>query len=159
MEIIPMNHLQNLANIIANEGNVSLKNQLSAWVTAKAGNSDHVALSSLAGLAHYSSVKEQILEWVSNISNPKPEFIYVPDIPAQMEDEIEYTKGDIQSLKIEEDAIQIETADEVYVRPTSIDGETMGEGNPEPEITSNESEVENKEEIVKPKKTRKKKND
>lgn len=97
MENIPINDLQALANIIAHEGNVSLKNQLSAWVTAKAGNSEHVSLSSLSGLAHYSSVKEQILQWVSNISNPKPEFIYIPDIPAQMEEE-ELFEGEKEHL-------------------------------------------------------------
>ena len=149
MENIPIKDLQNLANIIANEGNISLKNQLSAWVTAKAGNPDHVSLSSLAGLAHHSSVKKQILEWVSNITNPKPEFIYVPDIPAQI----------IEQPKIEEDAVQIIEPNEVDVCEPSIDGETMGEGNSESEITPQESEIKSEEEIVKPKRTRKKKED
>lgn len=133
MEIIPIKDLQNLANIIANEGNISLKNQLSAWVTAKAGNPDHVSLSSLSGLAHYSSVKEQILSWVSNITTPKPEFVYVPDTPMEMIEQPE----EIELPKIEEDAIQIN--DKI--------------------ITEENNEAEIKEETVKPKKTRKKKED
>ena len=156
MEIIPIKDLQNLANIIANEGNISLKNQLSAWVTAKAGNPDHVSLSSLSGLAHYSSVKEQILSWVSNITTPKPEFVYIPDTPMEMVEQSE----EIQLPKIEENAVQIETTNAVDVFTETTDGEGVGSGNTQPEIATEESnQTENKEETVKPKKTRKKKED
>lgn len=143
-----MKDLQNLANIIAHEQNVSLKNQLSAWVTSKAGNSEHVALSSLSGLANYSSVKEQILMWISNVTNPKPEFIYVPDIPAQI----------IDQPKIEENAIQIGEPEAIPLDTPSVDSGTLEQGIPKSEEAAQESEIKSEEE-VKPKRTRKKKSD
>lgn len=155
MENIPLKDLQNLANIIACENNISLKNQLSAWITSKSGNPEHASLSSLAGLAHHSSVKEQILGWVSNATNPKPAFVYIPDTPMEMIEQPEQ----IKSTKTEEDAIQIIEPNEMDVCEPSPDGLPMGEGNSEPEISSQESEIENKEEIVKPKRTKKKKSD
>lgn len=118
MENIPIKDLQNLANIIANEQNISLKNQLSAWVTAKAGNSDHVALSSLSGLAQYSGVKEQIMVWISNMTNPKPEFVYVPDIPAQI----------IDQPKIEEDAIPQPSTESLPLCEPSVDSPPLEQG-------------------------------
>lgn len=132
MEIIPIKDLQNLANIIANEGNISLKNQLSAWVTAKAGNPDHVSLSSLSALAHHSSVKEQILVWVSNITTPKPEFVYVPDTPMEM---------------VEHPEINTLSPEEIFT-PEYLE-----------EITKPDEPTEEIIQEVKPKKTRKKKED
>lgn len=89
MEKIPTIKLQELANMLYEEQSISLRNQLSAWATSNAGNPEHASLSSLSAMAEQSNIKDKILEWVSNITTPKPEFVYVPEIPAQMEEQPE----------------------------------------------------------------------
>lgn len=155
MENIPIKDLQNLANIIANEQNISLKNQLSAWVTAKAGNSDHVALSSLSGLAYHSGVKEQIMSWISSVTTPKPEFIYVPDTPMEMIEQPE----EIESPKIEQDAFSQPSAESLPLCEPSVDSPPLEQGISQSEEPTQESHEVKNEEEVKPKRTRKKKSD
>ena len=137
MKIIPTKDLQNLANMLYQEESVSLRSQLSAWVNSKASNPDHAPLSSLSAMAEQSTIKDKINEWVSNITTPKPEFIYVPDVPAQIEEPTETEKFNDESEFIPHQ-----------------EGDTY----PEellPEVIDNEKEPEP--EIVKPKKPRKKK--
>ncbi len=99
----------------------------------------------------YTDFGEGDIHWVG-----EPEYkdwvapTYVPDIPAQI----------IEQNKIQENAIRIETTNEVDVCEQTTDGEEVGGGNSEPEVIAEESnEIKSKEEIVKPKRTYKKKAD
>ena len=87
MEKISTKDLQTLANIVAHEPKNMVKTKLTGWLSAKAENSDHVGLGLLCSLAQDSALKNEILDWVSTVTTPKPEFVYIPDIPAQMTDE------------------------------------------------------------------------
>jgi len=149
MEIIPTKDLQNLANMLYEEESISLRSQLSAWVNSKAANPDHAPLSSLSAMAEQSTIKDKINEWVSNVTNPKPEFIYVPDMPFQI----------IEQPKIEEDAIQIGESKTFPLAETPVDSGTVEQGIPESEEPTQEGETKSEEETVKPKKARKKKVD
>lgn len=99
----------------------------------------------------YTNFGEGDIHWVG-----EPEYkdwvkpTYIPEIPVQI----------IDNNKTEQDAIRINSANEVDVCEQATDGEEMGEGNAEPEIITQESnQTESKEEIVKPKRTYKKKSD
>lgn len=88
MEKIPVNKLKDLANMLHEEPSNPLRNKLSAWCTSNATNPEHASLSSLSAMAEQSTIKDKINEWVSNLTTTKPEFVYVPDVPAQMDEEI-----------------------------------------------------------------------
>lgn len=81
--------------------------------------------------------------WTVNDTAEMPK-IYIPDIPAQMTDE----QINSQS-KTESHAVQITAANEVDVFEQATDGETMGSGNTQPEITTEESKAEGKEKVKK----------
>lgn len=99
MEKIPTIKLQELANMLYEEPSTSLRNQISAWATSNATNPEHASLSSLCAMAEQSGIKDKILAWVSNLSTPTPEFVYVPDMPAQMiEEKEEIFEGEEESL-------------------------------------------------------------
>lgn len=72
--------------------------------------------------------------------------IYVPDIPAQM----------IEEPKNNDDAVQVETTNEIDVRQQARDGEGVGNEDTESKITSEESEVKVKEKVKVKRKTTKK---
>lgn len=83
MENISTADLQYLANLLPEEGNFSLRQKLQAWIEAKSMNADHADISTLAGFATHSTIKEKILGWIAHVNLPRPSFI--PDMPSQME--------------------------------------------------------------------------
>ena len=87
MEKIPIPKLQELANMLHEEGNTSLRNKMSGWVTEMAADNGHVSIGGLCSLADNSQIKDKIMGWVSNVTTQKPEFIYVPDTPMEMVEE------------------------------------------------------------------------
>ncbi len=109
MENISILDLQNLSNLLWEEQSVSLRNQLQAWVESKTTNNDHADLSSLHSLADRSTIKSKIKEWAASISEPKKEYIYIPDIPEQI---AEFEP--LESLEIEL------PAEELTVKPKKI---------------------------------------
>lgn len=98
MKIISVTELRTLSNMLHEESNVSLRRQIMAWINSTATNHEHTQISSLAAMADNSVIKDKIMDWVSNVTSPKPEFIYIPDIPAQM---IEEPKVEAESPKEE----------------------------------------------------------
>lgn len=147
MEKIPIKDLQNLANILHQEGNLSKRNQLQAWVTASSGNPDHASLSSLASMAQQSGIKDQILSWISSVTNPKPTYSgFIPDIPAQMEEEIKSPSN------TEEDAIQIGESTEIPLDTPPSDSGEVEQGIPESEEPAKEGEIKSEEKVKKPRK-------
>lgn len=69
MENISIADLQTLAGFIHEESNFSLRNKISAWVQSKSSNSDHSDLSQLASIASQSSIKEKIMDWISQFTS------------------------------------------------------------------------------------------
>ena len=87
--------------------------------------------------------EKEYCNWVINDTAQMPKF-YIPDIPAQMTDE------QIKSQKkIIDDAVQIQTTNAVDVCEQTTDGEGVGNGNTEPEVIAEKSEVKSKEKAVK----------
>ena len=92
--------------------------------------------------------KTEYSTWKSSHTGevPKEDYVYVPDIPAQM------TEEQINSQsKTESDAIQVGEPETISLDETPGDSSEMGEGISQPEEPSQESEIKGEEKTVKPK--------
>lgn len=120
MQPIQLSKLQELANFLHLEPNSAKRNQMAGWIENVNRTPSEYQFSELLCVSDSSSLKAQVREWVSSLTDKVPEFtqpIYIPDIPAQMNNDVEDVITNDLPEELKDDVLIEQKESELVIEP------------------------------------------